>query len=69
LPASANVTPAGLIGSMLAYLSYPALPAGGFEAFLLGGIAGIISARVRHTDAFPSPPCRLTAAILALFFT
>jgi leader peptidase (prepilin peptidase)/N-methyltransferase len=65
-----DVKLAGLIGGMLACLSYSALLVGGFGAFLLGGIAGIaviLSARGNRKTALPFGPFMLSAAILALF--
>ena len=67
-----DVKLAGLVGGMLAYLSYPALLLGGFGAFLLGGIAGtvvILSGRGTRKTALPFGPFMLSAALLALFFT
>jgi leader peptidase (prepilin peptidase)/N-methyltransferase len=66
-----DVKLAGLIGAMLANLSYSALLVGGFGAFLLGGIAGtavILSAKGNRKTALPFGPFMLSAAILALFF-
>ncbi|MFL6162254.1 MAG: prepilin peptidase [Jatrophihabitantaceae bacterium] len=66
-----DVKLAGLVGGMLACLSYSALLVGGFGAFLLGGIAGmvvILGAGGNRKTALPFGPFMLSAAILALFF-
>jgi leader peptidase (prepilin peptidase) / N-methyltransferase len=65
-----DVKLAGLIGGMLACLSYSALLIGAFGAFVLGGIAGIaviLSAKGNRKTALPFGPFMLSAAILALF--
>lgn len=65
-----DVKLAGLVGGMLACLSYSTLLVGGFGAFLLGGIAGIaviLSTRGSRKTALPFGPFMLSAAILALF--
>lgn len=60
----------GLIGAVLAYLSYPALLVGALAAFLLAAVAGmvlIISRRGSRKTAIPFGPYMLFGALLAIF--
>jgi leader peptidase (prepilin peptidase)/N-methyltransferase len=65
-----DVRLAGILGALLAYLSWPALVIGAFGAFLFGAVTGIItiaSSRGSRKTALPFGPFMVTAAFLALF--
>jgi leader peptidase (prepilin peptidase)/N-methyltransferase len=65
-----DVKLAGLIGAMLAYLSYPTLLVGAFAGFLLGGLVGvavIASRRASSKTAMPFGPFMICGALLAIF--
>jgi leader peptidase (prepilin peptidase)/N-methyltransferase len=65
-----DVKLAGLIGAILAYLSYPTLLVGAFAGFLLGGLFGvavIASRRGSGKTALPFGPFMICGALLAIF--
>lgn len=65
-----DVKLAGLIGAVLAYLSYSTLLLGAFGAFLLGGLAGvlvILSRRGNRKTPLPFGPFMFVAAFVAIF--
>lgn len=65
-----DVKLAGLIGAVLAYLSYSTLFLGAFGAFLLGGVAGaivILSRRGNRKTPLPFGPFMFAAAFIAVF--
>jgi len=64
-----DVRLAGVLGALLAYLSWPALVIGAFGGFLLGAVAGVITlagGRGSRKTALPFGPFMVTAAFLAL---
>lgn len=64
-----DVKLAGLVGGVLAYVSWPALVIGAFAGFLLGALAGIAVMVVRRGDrktAIPFGPFMIAGALLAL---
>ncbi|WP_206686171.1 prepilin peptidase [Kribbella qitaiheensis] len=66
-----DVKLAGLLGGVLAYLSWSALLIGGFSAFVLGavvGVAAIAVGRAGRKTALPFGPFMITGALLAIFF-
>jgi leader peptidase (prepilin peptidase)/N-methyltransferase len=65
-----DVKLAGIVGGVLAYLSWSTLLIGAFGAFLLGsvvGIAVIASGRGGRKTALPFGPFMIAAAVLAMF--
>lgn len=61
---------AGLIGGVLAFLSYQALLVGAFAAFLLGGVVGVVVLLLRRGSrktALPFGPFMFAGALIALF--
>lgn len=65
-----DVKLAGLIGAVLAYLSYSTLFLGAFGAFVLGGVAGVIvilSRRGNRKTPLPFGPFMFVAAFVAIF--
>lgn len=65
-----DVRLAGLVGGMLAYLSWSAFIVGAFGGFVLGAVAGIavIAARTGgRKTALPFGPFMIAAAVLAVF--
>jgi leader peptidase (prepilin peptidase) / N-methyltransferase len=65
-----DVKLAGLVGGVLAYLSWPALVIGAFAAFLLGSIVGvaiIAAGRGGRRTALPFGPFMIAGALLAIF--
>jgi leader peptidase (prepilin peptidase)/N-methyltransferase len=65
-----DVRLAGLLGGLLAYLSWSALVIGAFGGFLLGAIVGmavIISGRGTPNTALPFGPFMIVGALLAIF--
>jgi len=65
-----DVKLSGLIGGVLAYLSWGALVAGAFGGFLLGAVVGAIVIAARKGDrktAIPFGPFMIVAAVLAIF--
>jgi leader peptidase (prepilin peptidase)/N-methyltransferase len=65
-----DVRLAGILGGLLAYLSWSALVIGAFGGFLLGavvGVAVIISGRGTRKTELPFGPFMITATMLALF--
>jgi leader peptidase (prepilin peptidase) / N-methyltransferase len=65
-----DVKTAGLIGGMLAFVSYPVLLVGVAAAFLLGattGVAAMLSRRADRTSRIPFGPFMVAGAMAALF--
>jgi leader peptidase (prepilin peptidase) / N-methyltransferase len=65
-----DVKLAGLVGAVLAYLSYSALLVGAFGAFLLGGVVGVlVLLRGKGSRKTPLPfgPFMILAALIAVF--
>jgi leader peptidase (prepilin peptidase)/N-methyltransferase len=65
-----DVKLAGVLGGLLAYLSWPALVIGAFGAFLLGGLTGLgvlISRRGGRKYQLPFGPFMIAGALVALF--
>ncbi len=65
-----DVKLAGLLGGILAYLSWPALLIGAFGGFLLGAVAGVVvlaTGRGGRKTALPFGPFMIAAALLAIF--
>ncbi len=65
-----DVKLAGIVGAVLAFLSYPSLLIGAFAAFLLGSLAGIttiLSGRGTGKTALPFGPFMVLGALLAVF--
>ena len=65
-----DVKLAGVVGAILAYLSWPALFVGGFTAFLLGSIVGvtiIATGRGGRRTALPFGPFMIAGAFIAVF--
>ena len=66
-----DVKLSGLLGGVLAYLSWPTLLVGGFSGFVLGavvGVAAIAIGRAGRKTALPFGPFMITGALLAIFF-
>ncbi|WP_112243943.1 prepilin peptidase [Kribbella monticola] len=66
-----DVKLAGLLGGVLAYLSWSALLIGGFSAFVLGAVVGIAAmsvGRAGRKTALPFGPFMIAGALLAIFF-
>jgi leader peptidase (prepilin peptidase)/N-methyltransferase len=65
-----DVKLAGIVGGVLAFLSYPSLVVGAFAAFLIGSIVGIltiVTGRGTGKTAIPFGPFMITGALVALF--
>jgi leader peptidase (prepilin peptidase) / N-methyltransferase len=65
-----DVKLAGLVGGVLAYLSWAALAVGAFAGFLLGafvGVAIMLAGRAGRKTAVPFGPFMVAGALLALF--
>jgi leader peptidase (prepilin peptidase)/N-methyltransferase len=65
-----DVRLAGILGALLAYLSWSALVIGAFGGFLLGAVAGIIAiaaGRGSRKTALPFGPFMVTGTFLAVF--
>jgi leader peptidase (prepilin peptidase)/N-methyltransferase len=65
-----DVKLAGIVGGVLAYLSWAALVVGAFAGFLLGalvGVALIVAGRGGRKTAVPFGPFMVAGALLALF--
>jgi len=65
-----DVKLAGLLGGVLAYLSWSALLIGGFSAFVLGaavGVAAMALGRAGRKTALPFGPFMIAGALLAIF--
>jgi leader peptidase (prepilin peptidase)/N-methyltransferase len=65
-----DVKLAGVVGGVLAYLSWPALVVGAFSAFVLGaftGVAMMVVGRAGRTTAIPFGPFMIVGAITAVF--
>lgn len=65
-----DVKLAGLVGAVLAYLSWPALVVGAFAGLLLGAVVGvalIVSGRGGRTTLLPFGPFLVAGALLGLF--
>jgi leader peptidase (prepilin peptidase)/N-methyltransferase len=66
-----DVKLAGLLGGVLAYLSWSALVIGGFGAFVLGAVVGVAAmsvGRAGRKTALPFGPFMIAGALLAIFF-
>jgi leader peptidase (prepilin peptidase)/N-methyltransferase len=66
-----DVKLAGLLGGVLAYLSWSALLIGGFSGFVLGavvGVAAMAAGRAGRKTALPFGPFMIAGALLAIFF-
>jgi leader peptidase (prepilin peptidase)/N-methyltransferase len=65
-----DVKLAGLVGGVLAYLSWAALVVGAFAGFLLGALVGVgvmLAGRGGRKTAVPFGPFMVAGALLALF--
>ncbi|HEY3715517.1 MAG TPA: prepilin peptidase [Jatrophihabitantaceae bacterium] len=65
-----DVKLAGIVGGVLAFVSYQALLVGAFAAFVAGGVAGLVtiaSGRGTRRSAIPFGPFMIAGALLALF--
>jgi leader peptidase (prepilin peptidase)/N-methyltransferase len=65
-----DVKLAGLVGGVLAYLSWAALAVGAFAGFLLGALVGValmLAGRGGRKTAVPFGPFMVAGALLALF--
>lgn len=65
-----DVKAAGLVGGMLAFVSWPVLLVGTAAAFLLGAVIGSAALLARHTDgprAIPFGPFMVAGALVAVF--
>ena len=65
-----DVKLAGLVGGMLAFVSYPVLLVGVGAAFLLGattGIVAMLSGRATRRSAVPFGPFMVSGALLSIF--
>ncbi|MFI5564262.1 prepilin peptidase [Amycolatopsis japonica] len=65
-----DVRLAGLIGGVLAFLSWTAFFLGSFGGFLLGAVAGVVVIAARRGDrktALPFGPFMIVAALIAIF--
>jgi leader peptidase (prepilin peptidase) / N-methyltransferase len=65
-----DVKLAGLVGGVLAYLSWAALAVGAFAGFLLGALVGVglmLAGRGGRKSAVPFGPFMVAGALLALF--
>jgi leader peptidase (prepilin peptidase) / N-methyltransferase len=65
-----DVKLAGVLGGVLAYLSYSALLVGAFAAFLLGAVVGavmIVGRRGSRKTAIPFGPYMIAGTLLAIF--
>jgi leader peptidase (prepilin peptidase)/N-methyltransferase len=65
-----DVRLAGLLGGILAYLSWPALLVGAFGGFLLGAVAGVVvlaTGKGGRKTALPFGPFMIAAALVAVF--
>lgn len=65
-----DVKLAGVIGTALGFLSYPAVVVGTFAAFLVGGLAGaalIVTRRAQRKSLIPFGPAMVAGAFIALF--
>jgi leader peptidase (prepilin peptidase)/N-methyltransferase len=66
-----DVKLAGLLGGVLAYLSWSALLIGGFGAFVLGAVVGVATmaaGRAGRKTMLPFGPFMIAGALLAIFF-
>jgi leader peptidase (prepilin peptidase)/N-methyltransferase len=66
-----DVKLAGVVGGVLAYVSYPALLVGTFAAFLFATVAGSVLMAINHggrKTAVPFGPFMVGGALFALFF-
>ena len=65
-----DVKTAGIVGGMLAFVSYPVLLVGVAAGFLLGattGVAAMLSKRANRTSRVPFGPFMVTGAMAGLF--
>jgi leader peptidase (prepilin peptidase) / N-methyltransferase len=65
-----DVKLAGVLGGLLAYLSWSALAVGAFAGFALGAVVGVAAMTVRRADrktAIPFGPFMIAGAVLAIF--
>jgi leader peptidase (prepilin peptidase)/N-methyltransferase len=63
---------AGVVGAMLAFLSWPTLVVGVFSGFVLGSLTGltrIVLGRARRGTAIPLGPFMIAGGLLAIFVT
>ena len=65
-----DVKLAGIVGGMLAFVSYPVLVVGAFAAFLIGsvyGVAKVLAGRGTGRSSVAFGPFMITGALLSLF--
>jgi leader peptidase (prepilin peptidase)/N-methyltransferase len=65
-----DVKLAGLLGGLLAYISWGTLVVGAFGGFLLGAVGGVLVLAARRGDrktAIPFGPFMIAAAVIAVF--
>lgn len=65
-----DVKLSGLLGGVLAYLSWPTLLIGGFTGFVLGAVVGVAAmaiGRAGRRTALPFGPFMITGALLGIF--
>jgi leader peptidase (prepilin peptidase)/N-methyltransferase len=65
-----DVKLAGIIGGVLAYLSWSALVVGAFAGFLLGAVAGLTLMAIRRVGrktAIPFGPSMIAGAFVGIF--
>jgi leader peptidase (prepilin peptidase)/N-methyltransferase len=65
-----DVRLAGILGGVLAYLSWPALVLGAFGGFMLGAIVGVVVLAAHKGDrktALPFGPFMIAGALVAIF--
>ena len=65
-----DVKLAGIVGGVLAFVSYPALAVGAFAAFFLGSVIGLVRIASRRStvrSSMPFGPFMIAGALLAIF--
>jgi leader peptidase (prepilin peptidase)/N-methyltransferase len=65
-----DVKLAGLLGAVLAYLSWRVLVVGAFGGFVLGAVAGVVvlaTGRGGRKTALPFGPFMIAGALIAIF--
>lgn len=65
-----DVKLAGIVGAVLAFVSYPVLAVGAFAAFLIGSVVGItkiVAGWSTAKSSMPFGPFMITGALLSLF--